>query len=158
MNSIVSQFGELLTMTHALREQMVSLLTDADLAYRLPGANPTLGKLCREWGEVQHAYTESFKTFKQDFSYRTEEPGVETSVEWLTAWYKTLDAEMAAALEALSEADIQSRVVDRGGWSLPVTANFHTYREAVLIFGGRASVYLKALEKSLPDQWRSWIG
>lgn len=158
MNSITSQFGELLTMTHALRAQMVSLLTDADLAYRLPGANPTLGALCREWGEVQHAYAESFKTFKQDFSYRSGQPQFETSVAQLQAWYGALDAELAAALAALSEEDVQGKMVDRGGWSLPVTTNFHTYREAVLIFCGRASIYLKALEKPLPEQWQTWIG
>lgn len=157
MNSIVSQFGELLTMTHALREQMMPLLTDADLAYKLPGANPTLGALCREWGEVQHAYTSSFRVFRQDFSYRAD-PELETSVARLTAWFKTLDADMVAALEALSEDDIQTKLIDRIGWSMPVTVNFHTYREAVLILCGRASVYLKALEKPLPEQWQTWIG
>lgn len=157
MNTIISQFGGLLEMTHRLRQQMMDLLTDADLTYRLPGANITLGALCRQWGEVQHAYTQSFITFRQDFTYRNATPGLETSVEQLKAWFAALDAQMSAALEALSEEDAQGRMVDRGGWSLPVMANFHTYREAVLIFCGKASIYLKALEKPLPEQWQTWI-
>jgi hypothetical protein len=31
------------------------------------------------------------------------------------------------------------------------------YREALLIFYGKASIYLKALGKTLPEQWQAWI-
>ncbi|MCQ3930774.1 MAG: hypothetical protein DPW16_09980 [Chloroflexi bacterium] len=156
MNSLVTRFSDVLHMTHALRSQMFDLLTDADLTYALPN-NMTLGALCREMGEVQVAYINSFKTFKLDFSYRHPDKTVETSLAQLKAWFAKLDAELDTTLAALSEADLQ-KPIDRGGWKPPAEVNFHTYREALLIFYAKADVYLKAMQKPLPEQWQAWMG
>lgn len=156
MNSLVTRFSDVLHMTHALRSQMFDLLTDTDLTYGLPH-NPTLGALCREMGEVQVAYINSFKTFKLDFSYRHAEKSVETNLAQLKAWFAKLDAELDTTLAALSEADLQ-KPIDRGGWKPPAEVNFHIYREALLIFYAKADVYLKAMQKPLPEQWQGWIG
>jgi hypothetical protein len=79
-------------------------------------------------------------------------------VERLAAWFEALDRELRATLASLSEEEIQNRVIDRGGeFIIPPTVQFHIYREALLIFYGKASVYLKGLEKTLPEQWQSWI-
>jgi hypothetical protein len=132
-------------------------VTDADLAYKLPGGNPTLGALCREMGQVEHAYIGSFRTLKLDWNYVTVEPEMETSVAKLKAWYAQLDADLEDALSAYKDRDIQSLVVDRG-WSIAFGAQFHVYREALLIFYGKATCYLRALGKPLPEQMRGWIG
>lgn len=155
MNSIASTQFYLLHETNALRDQMMALLTDADLAFQLPG-NPSLGELIKEMGDVEQSYIDSFKTFKQDFGYRRDEPGLATSVEKLGVWFRQLDADLEAAISALSEEDIQGKKIERG-WEVPLTVQFHIYREGLLIFYGKASVYLKALQKPLTDQWRTWI-
>ena len=157
MNTVVSEQLNLLHETQALRNQMMDLLTDADLAYRLPGDNVSLGELCREMGEVEQSYIDSFKTFKQDFAYRHPDPSIAASVNRLREWFAALDVELDAALSAFSDADFESSMVDRG-WKLPVRVQYHIYREALLIHAGKASIYLKALGKSLPEQWRHWIG
>jgi hypothetical protein len=158
MNSIIKEQGPVLEQTQALRNQLMEILTDADLSYSPGGESPTLGALCREMGEVQQAYITSFQTFEQDFGYRVEDPELERSVERLAAWFQALDGELRAVLESLSEEDIQNRVIDRGGgFVLPPLIQLHIYREALLIFYGKASVYLKALGKTLSEQWQSWI-
>jgi hypothetical protein len=158
MNSILREQGQILDLTQALRNQLMDILTDQDLAYSPGGENLTLGALCREMGEVQQAYISSFQTFEQDFGYRVDDPDLECSVERLRVWFQTLDRELRAALEALSEEEIQNRLIDRGGgFIVPPVAQFHIYREALLIFYGKASVYLKALGKTRPEQWLSWI-
>ena len=87
-----------------------------------------------------------------------EDPELESSVERLGAWFQALDRELKATLESLSEDDIQSRVIDRGGaFVIPPMFQLHIYREALLIFYGKASIYLKALGKTQPEQWSSWI-
>src|SRR5688572_2231281 len=90
-------------MYQELRNGLMEMLTDEDLAFRPGGQNPTLGFLCRELGEVEYAYIQSFKTFTIDFSYRNEEPGLEASVERLRAWFAELDRELKATVEQLTE-------------------------------------------------------
>lgn len=114
MNSIIREYWSLFEMYQALRAQLMESLSDEDLQFQPGGENPTLGALCREMGEVEVVYIESFKTFSQDFAYRNEEPGLEDSVGRLSAWFAELDSELKAAVEALSDDDLENRVIDRG--------------------------------------------
>ncbi len=147
----------------ALRDQLLDIVGDEDLAVSLGGTSATLGALCREIGEIEHSYVESFRTFRQDFDYRHPDAAIETSVLALRGWYAELDRELMAALETLSEADVMSRRILRGDFeedyfSPSVTEQLDVYREALLIFYGKASVYLRAMGKTLPPQWKLWIG
>lgn len=142
-----------------LRDQLMSMITDQDLAYKLPGANPSLGELCEEMGHIQQVYIQSLKTFKQDWEYRDAHTEAPNSVASLTAWYKKLDEELFDALGGFSEDDIHNKQIDRGrGFTPSLYVQFLIYHEALLIFYAKASVYLKALEKPYPDQWKVGIG
>jgi hypothetical protein len=158
VNSIMQEYYPIFEQYQSLRIQLLESLTDEDLAFSPGGENLTLGELCREMGEVEHAYIESFKTFRQDFSYRNDEPGLADSVARLAAWFQELDGELKAAIETLSEDDLQNRVIDRGGdFVLPPRIQLEVYKEALLIFYGKASVYLKILGKPRTGQWQDWI-
>ncbi|NDJ60872.1 MAG: hypothetical protein GYB67_07085 [Chloroflexi bacterium] len=157
-NSIITQHYPIYEQTKAMRDQILALLTDADLRFALPGANVPFGVICRELGEAQHMYIQSFQTFTFDYTYRVDDPELETSVAKLKAWYAQLDADLRAALEPLSEADVQGKLIDRGGFSLPVMINFQVWREALLIFAAKSSLYLKAIERPVPQQVQMWIG
>jgi uncharacterized damage-inducible protein DinB len=158
MNSLMTESYPILEMYQALRTQLMEVLTDDDLSYTPGGANPTLGALCREMGEVEHAYVESFKTFKMDFSYQNPEPGLEQSVSRLAAWYAELDPALKAAVEALLEEAIQERTVDRGEFKPPLRTQLFVYQEALLIFYGKVMVYLRGKGIAIPPQWAEWIG
>src|SRR5688572_8641562 len=115
MNSIMTgYFIPAFQYYQAIRPELMQTLTDEDLGYTPGGANPPLGVLCREIGEVEQSYIDSFKTFTLDFSYRNTTPGLERSVAQLVAWYAELDADLKATIEGLSEEDISSRLIDRG--------------------------------------------
>jgi hypothetical protein len=159
MNRIMTEYYPTFQMYQALRDQLMAILTDEDLHYALGGANLPLGTLCREIGEVEHAYIQSFKTFAQDFSYRNPSPSLETSVSRLTSWFTELDEELKATIEKLSDDDLDNRLIDRGGdFKLRPQTQLEIYNEALLIFYGKTSIYLKALGKPLPQQWQEWIG
>ncbi|MDV7395315.1 hypothetical protein RZS08_28265, partial [Arthrospira platensis SPKY1] len=89
---------------------------------------------------------------------RAEKPEFETSVAEIKAWFSRLDAELKETVAGLSEEVIQNKLVDRGGnFKLPPRIQLEVYREALLIFYGKASVYLKAMGKPRPKQWQAWI-
>jgi hypothetical protein len=154
VNSLVERYPLHLEY-QSIRKQMMPLLTDEDLLFSPGGSNPTLGELCRVMGEVQRSYIDSFKTFKQDWSYRHPDPSIAGSVARLTEWFDELDAELQSTIAGLSEEDVE-RPVDRG-WPMPARLQLEVYKEALLIFYGKASVSLKCLGKELTEQWRGWI-
>lgn len=144
----------------ALRDQLMEMLTDDDLGFRIEG-NQSLGEHCRNIGEAEHCYVESFKTFRLDFAYRNTGPGLSRSVRALSSWFRELDRELAAAIGNLSEQEVSGSPIERvdmPDWKpLPATV-LDIYREALLIFYAKASVYLRAMGQSLPQQWQEWIG
>jgi uncharacterized damage-inducible protein DinB len=159
MNRIVSEQYGLFRLYQRLREQLLATLTDDDLAFTPGGANPPLGELCLEIGETERSYIDSFVNFSQSFDYRHADRSLAGSVAGLRAWYEQLDAELYSAVAALSDEEVANRPIDRGhGFMVPAEVQLHIYQEALIIFYGKATVYLKLLGKPTSEQWQHWIG
>ncbi len=158
MNSIMREYWPIFELYQAIRGQILSVLTDDDLRFSPGGSNLPLGVLCREIGETEHAYIESFKTLTCDFSYRQPEPDPANTVAGLSAWYAELDQQLKAVVEGLSDGQLKNQRIVRGPtFSVSPRIQLNIYQEALLIFYGKASVYLKALGKPLPEQMQAWI-
>jgi hypothetical protein len=164
-NSIVGEYlaESFFAEYQGLRDQLMEILNDEDLVLVLGGETVSLGKLCREIGEIEHAYVGSFRTFRQDFTYRNPDPRLEHSVAALKAWYAELDRELMAAIEAPTNDDIANRRIVRGDFETDYFSplakqQLDVYREALLLFYGKVSVYLRAINRPLPGQWRDWVG
>ncbi len=155
MSSFMQEKWAMYEGTHAMRDAVLDTLTDADLAFSPGGANMTFGALWREMGEVEHAYVQSLRNFTQDFNYHNSEIG--GSVAGLKAWLQTLDAEMKATLEGYSEDDWQKLIRRDSGYETPVEFQMEIYLQALLIFFGKVSVYLKAMDKPLTQAMKDWI-
>lgn len=159
MNSLVQQQFPILDQTLALRHQLLEVITDDDLSYKLPGANPTLGALCRELTEVEGAYIDSFTTLKLDHSFRHADcETLESSVDALKSRFSEQEEKLKATVAEIPEEDLHNKVVERQFFSLPMMLNFVVYREALLIFYAKVVVYLRAMEKPIPPQVQGWIG
>lgn len=158
MHKQIEEFYNMHMMYLEARDKLMDILTDEDLTFRLSDNSPTLGQLCVEMGETHHTYIESFKTFKIDFSYRTDNANLATDVALLKGWYQLLDTDLNSVLESISDDDVENRKVDRDGFELPPHIHLDVLREALLIFYGKVSVYLKEMGKELPDLWKLWIG
>ena len=149
---------QLLRLTTALRTQLLESLSDEDLDFSLPG-NPPLGDLCKDIGDTEQAYLDSFRTRRLVWDAKNEEPGLDRSVAHLQAWYAGLDTELEAALAEIPEDEFRNGKVDRGeGFMMPIGSQFHTYREAILIFCAKADVYLRSMGRRRGEQWEDWIG
>ena len=157
MNSLMQEKWPWIEGSHTMRTKLMDELSDAELAFSPGGENMALGALCREMGEVEYSYIQSLQTFKQDWLYRNTEAGLEGSVARLKAWYQTLDDEMKTTISALTDEDV-TKTVDRGGYAMPVGLQLDVYLQALLIFFGKFTIYLRAMNKPLPAQVREWIG
>ena len=156
MNRFMQEKWSWIEASHAMRTELLGTLSDADLAFNPGGANLTLGMLYHQMGEIEHSYVQSLNTFKQDWSYRN--PEVETNTAKLKAWYQTLDDQMKTAVSAFSDEDLK-KLVDRSkGYSMSVEMQLDVYLQAVLIFFGKVTIYLKAMNKPLPETVQEYIG
>jgi len=156
MNRIMNEKWPWIEAAHGMRSQLFNILSDADLAFSPGGQTMTLGALCRQMGETEHVYIQSLKTLKQEWSYRHPEADVASHVARLKAWFQTLDDEMQATITTFWDED-GNKTIDRGG---PVTVEFQldVYLQAVLIFLGKATIYLRAMNKQLPPFFEEYIG
>ena len=146
-----------------LRSELTDVLRDDDLAFRPARAAASLGELCREIGDIEHSYIEALRTFREDFAWRNPDPDVESRVAALSSWYSDLDRELLAALEALTADDIANRRISRHDFGVedfsPLPEQgLDIYREALLIFYAKVSIYLRIMGRELPGHWGPWIG
>ncbi len=143
--------------SHGMRATLLASLSDADLAFSPGGRNMSLGSLFREMGDIEYAYVQSLKTFTQDWSYHNTEAGLAGSGAQLGAWFTSLDDEMKTIVAAFSDDDL-AKTIDRGGFATPVDMQLDVYLQALLIFFGKATVYLHAMERDLPAGWKDFVG
>ncbi len=152
-------FEEEIRGHHSMRDHLLTLVSDADLAYGLPGDNPTLGELLVEMGTLQGVYTHSFETFDLDWQHRQLPAPDLVTIAGLQAWFAAQDAAMKSALDRFTDEELRIDRIDRGdGFIASPFVQFQVYREAVYISYGKLSVYLKALERDAGASWAACVG
>jgi hypothetical protein len=158
MNLIVENELGIIKETMKLKDQLLELLKDEHLSKTLGGKTMSLGEVCKEMGEVEQIYIDSLRSFKMNWGYKYGDENVAKSVAALKAWNHKLDADLFTAIESLSNEDIETKLIDRGGFMPNPRVQMHVWREAVLIFCAKVSIYLRVMNIEFPEQWRYWIG
>jgi hypothetical protein len=152
-------FDEEIRGHHSMRDHLLTVISDADLDYKLPGQNPTLGQLLVELGDIQGVYTHSFETFTLDWTHRQLPPPSPMTIDNLRTWFAAQDDAMKSALSPLTDEELRVERIDRGhGFIASPFTQYEIYREAVYIFYGKLSTYLQALERDAGDEWAAWVG
>lgn len=157
MNRYMQEKFPIIDGSHGMRDEFLDTLTDADLAFSPGGQAMTLGALIREMGEIEYAYLQSLKTRTQDWNYHNAEAGLEGSVARLKAWLQSLDADLKETVTALSDDDLKEPVTRESGYAAPIELQLDFYVQALLIFFGKASIYLRVMGKPLTQAMRDWI-
>ncbi len=111
MNSL---FDEEIRGHHSMRDHLLTVISDADLDYKMPGQNPTLGGLLVEMGDLQGVYTHSFETFTLDWAHRRLSVTEPVTVAGLRAWFDGQDDAMKRALDRFAEDELRVDRIDRG--------------------------------------------
>src|SRR3989337_4428912 len=104
MNSL---FDEEIRGPHSMRDHLLTVVSDADLAYELPGQNPTVGELLVEMGDVQGVYTHSFETSTLDWAYRQLPPPEPITIASLQSWFEAQDDAMNRAMSRFTDEELQ---------------------------------------------------
>jgi hypothetical protein len=143
--------------TNGMRTELMELLSDADLAFNPGGENMSLGALCREMGEIEYSYLQSLKTFKQEWSYHNTEAGLDSSVARLKAWYQTMDDDLKTTVSAFSDENFKKSIDRASGYGMPVETQLDIYVQAMLIFFGKVTIYLKTMDRALPPSIKEYI-
>lgn len=155
MNSL---FDDEIRGHHSMRDHLLTVVSDADLAYELPGQNPTLGELLVEMGDIEGIYTHSFETFTLDWTHCQLPAAERITIANLQNWFRAQDDAMNSALSRFTEEELHIDRIDRGhGFIASPFVQHEIYREAVYIFYGKLSVYLRALERDAGEQWAAWV-
>lgn len=156
MNSL---FDEEIRGHHSMRDHLLTVVSDADLAYKLPGQNPTLGEQLIEMGDIQGVYTHSFETCTLNWTHRQLPPPELITIASLQAWFRAQDDAMKTVMDRFAEDELRINRIDRGrGFIASPFVQHEIYREAVYILYGKLSVYLKALEQDAGERWTAWVG
>ena len=97
-----------------MRDHLVTVVSDADLAYKLPGRNPTLGELLVEMGDIEGVYTHSFETFTLDWAHRQLPHSAPVTIASLQDWFEAQDDAMNSALSRFTEEELHVDRIDPG--------------------------------------------
>jgi uncharacterized damage-inducible protein DinB len=157
MKRFIQERWPWLEEVRGMRSQLLDILSNADLSFSPGGQNMTLGALVRRMGDLEYSYIQSLKTGAQDWSSHNTEAGLESDITRLKTWFQALDDEMLDTISAFSNEDLTKRV-DRGGFNSTVEREVDHYGEALLIFFGKAIIYLKAMNKPVPESIENTIG
>ncbi len=157
MNEVMEKQYKLLKLYQPMRAEIMEALKDEDLSFQ-PENCPTVAGLCVQIGEWQQSYIDGFMHFKQDFDYRNHDAKLRKSVEKLKAWYAEVDKDLEQALEGLSDEDVESRAIDRGGWEASPAWSLRIYQECLIIFYGKMWVYFNLMGRAQPEGLTKWIG
>jgi len=157
MNAFVREHLGILQQTMALRGFLLDALAEEDLDYSPGGDAPTFRDLLKDIGQTQQSYIDSYTTLKHDYAYQISDTSVVKDIPAIRAWFNDLDAKLLETLNAQSDEDLM-QMVDRVTFQIPLVAQGHVFKEALMIFYGAANMYIKALGKQVSGYWHPWIG
>ena len=122
------------------------------------GQNVSLGGLFRHMGEIEQSYIRlPSKYFEQDFSYRSPDPTIETSIVQLKSWFQNLDETFKTTLSAIPDADAEKMIERPSGNTIPPGLQVDVYVQAMMIFFGKTVVYFRAMNKALPPSVEEYV-
>ncbi len=99
------------------------------------------------------------KTITLDWAHREISPPAPITTASLQLWFAAQDDALNSALSRFTEDELHIDRIDRGhGFIASPFVQHQIYRQAVYIFYGKLSVYLKALERDAGEEGAMWVG
>ena len=155
MNRFMKRYPELMEANQKLRHDVLDAISDEDLTHTLGGDTLSLGDLLLQQGRWEDDYVQAWHTLEMRHTSRSA-PEHQTVTGFRT-WFHSIEQSIRATLEAMSDEEL-SRPVKRGSHSVPLEITAYTYRESLIIFAGKASLYLRSLKRPVSAHLTSFVG
>lgn len=157
MNTLYQQQMPLTKQYMMIRDEIIAVVNDDDLRFSPGGSNPPLGEVLRELHNVYEGYATSFESREFSVDYDAS-PGLAEEVSALKARSIELDRLLEEKIAALSEADLQNTVKRGPDVEIAIPRQLSALRETMVVYYAKLSVYLKAMNKTLPQILQLTIG
>ena len=69
-----------------------------------------------------------------------------------------MDDDLKATVSAFSDEDFKKTIERESGFMVPIEMQLDIYLQAMLIIFGKATIYMKAMNKPLPPSMKEYIG
>ena len=155
MNRLMKRYPELMEANQKLRHDVLDAISDDDLTHTLGGDTLSLAGLLLQQGRWEDDYVQAWHTLEMRHGSRSA-PEHQT-VAGFRAWFAEIEQGVRTTLEAMSDEEL-SRPVKRGAHSLPLEITVYTYRESLIIFAGKASLYLRSLGRPVSAHLKGFVG
>ena len=135
MNSEIQRFWEISRMYTPLRDSLMALLNDEQLRITPGARQPHTWRPLppNRWNRISlYPIIRNLQVRFQLSQQRLQHP--QRRRQSLKAWYQQLDKQLEAALQSISDEDVATKQVNRGGFKVPLPINLDLFREALLIF------------------------
>jgi hypothetical protein len=140
---------------HAIRNGVVDSLTDSDLTFSPGGSAPSLGDLFIEGLLLEQSYSDSLLDLQQTWPEPPLPPA--TSLEDLGTRLAEADRSMESVFDDFKSDDWEVSVVRPDGTERTRSEQVEIYSQAMLILLGKSVVYLRAMDRALPDALATYI-
>ena len=155
MNRLMKRYPELMELNQKLRHDVLDAISDEDLGHTLGGDTLSLAELLLQQGRWEDDYVQAWRTL--EMRHGSQSAPEQQTVAGFRAWFADIEQAVRTTLEAMSDEEL-SRPVKRGTHSLPLEITVYTYRESLIIFAGKASLYLRSLGRPVSAHLKGFVG
>ena len=155
MNRLMKRYPELMELNQKLRRDVLDAISDEDLGHTLGGDTLSLAELPLQQNRWKDDYVQAWSTL--ELRHGSQSAPEQQTVVGFKLWFGSIEQDIRTTLEAMSDEEL-SRPVKRGTYSLPLEITACTYRESLIIFAGKASLYLHSLGGPLSAHLKGFVG
>lgn len=139
-----------------MRDAVIALLDEADLDFTPGGDNLDWKSLLSELADIEESYVGSLVTLEQRFELTSVSN--EISLASIRERFAAVDVELGDLFDAWSPEDYEVKLKRADGWELTRDRQLEIFVQAILIVVAKAAVYLKSMNRPLPESVADWIG
>ena len=159
MNKEISRQIENLKFCQDLAMDILKMLTDEQLDFKVGKNMGTLGEQFRHMARVRLQYSEAIETKKVEPTKETIDPSIAKSKEKLIELWEKINQQIPQILEKMSAEELENLKIDWKHWGVD-SMNIYSHLQALVdhenLHNGQIIVYIRTKGLKFPESWKAW--